>query len=247
MRLHRAAGRYGRPRRAAEKSGAILPVPHALPAGPPGLVVFQLAPGGSPGRSAETERTSSGMGGMGGSMRPPGKSGLTFDHILSRLQGELTKSRETGQDLQILSGAMNEIQDTLGGSLPPTLPLYPHVLPPVHPPQPSQPYHPHHSCTRHAPENTANGAVALFDLQSQLMTTQSSLATHVDKIRALEDVFAEQETIKQEGKCACSGILSAFYDRGRRPARTRASRRAGSTSRTTRATRTARTRMRAAS
>jgi len=29
------------------------------------------------------------MGGMGGSMRPPGKSSLAFDHILSHLQGEL--------------------------------------------------------------------------------------------------------------------------------------------------------------
>ena len=37
-----------------------------------------------------------GMGGMSSSMRPPGKSGLTFDHILSRLQGELQKSHETG-------------------------------------------------------------------------------------------------------------------------------------------------------
>jgi type II secretory pathway pseudopilin PulG len=58
-----------------------------------------------------------GMGGMGGSMRPPGKSGLTFDHILSRLQGELQKSRETGAELHTLTGAMNEIHDTLGGNL----------------------------------------------------------------------------------------------------------------------------------
>lgn len=59
-----------------------------------------------------------GMGGMGGSMRPPGnKSGLTFDHILSRLQGELQKSRETGAELNSLTGAMNEIHDTLGGGL----------------------------------------------------------------------------------------------------------------------------------
>ena len=57
------------------------------------------------------------MGGMGGSMRTPGKSGLTFDHILSRLQGELQKSRETGAELQTLTGAVTEIQDTLGGTL----------------------------------------------------------------------------------------------------------------------------------
>lgn len=58
-----------------------------------------------------------GMGGMGGSMRPPGKSGLSFDHILSRLQGELQKSRETGAELHSLTAAMNDIHDTLGGSL----------------------------------------------------------------------------------------------------------------------------------
>jgi hypothetical protein len=57
------------------------------------------------------------MGGMGGGMRPPGKSGLTFDHILSRLQGELQKSRETGAELHTLSASMNEIHDTLGGNL----------------------------------------------------------------------------------------------------------------------------------
>jgi hypothetical protein len=42
---------------------------------------------------------------------------LTFDHILSRLQGELQKSRETGAELHNLTGAMTDIHDTLGGSL----------------------------------------------------------------------------------------------------------------------------------
>lgn len=58
-----------------------------------------------------------GMGGMGGNVRAPGKSGLTFDHILSRLQGELQKSRETGAELHSLSGGLAEIHDTLGGNL----------------------------------------------------------------------------------------------------------------------------------
>jgi len=57
------------------------------------------------------------LGGMGGSMRPPSKNGLTFEHILSRLQGELQKSRETGAELHSLSTAMNDIHDTLGGSV----------------------------------------------------------------------------------------------------------------------------------
>jgi hypothetical protein len=46
-----------------------------------------------------------------------GKSGLTFDHILSRLQNELQKSRETGAELHGLTGAMSDIQDTLGGAM----------------------------------------------------------------------------------------------------------------------------------
>jgi hypothetical protein len=59
-----------------------------------------------------------GMGGMGnGSVRPSGKSGLTFNHILSRLQGELQKSCETGAELHNLTGTMNDIHDMLGGSL----------------------------------------------------------------------------------------------------------------------------------
>ncbi|KAF4580028.1 hypothetical protein EYR36_001848 [Pleurotus pulmonarius] len=71
-----------------------------------------------------------GMGGMGGGMRAPGKSGLTFEHILNRLQGELQKSRETGTELQSLNGTMSKVHDTLGGSLPSKLPPYPHISPP---------------------------------------------------------------------------------------------------------------------
>jgi len=53
------------------------------------------------------------MGGMGsGNVRPLGKSGLTFDYILSRLQGELQKSCETGAELRNLTGAMNAIHET---------------------------------------------------------------------------------------------------------------------------------------
>lgn len=57
-----------------------------------------------------------GMGGLGPA-RAPGKSNISFDHILSRLQGELQKSRETGNDLHALSNAMNDIHETLGGNM----------------------------------------------------------------------------------------------------------------------------------
>jgi hypothetical protein len=77
----------------------------------------QSVPSSSQRRPTLQQQGLAGMGGMGGSMRPPGKSGLTFDHILSRLQGELQKSRETGAELHSLTGAMNDIHDTLGGAL----------------------------------------------------------------------------------------------------------------------------------
>ncbi|KAI0646179.1 hypothetical protein C8Q79DRAFT_926207 [Trametes meyenii] len=134
-----------------------------------------------------------GMGGMGGNVRAPGKSGLTFDHILSRLQGELQKSRETGAELHSLSGGLVEIHDTLGGNLPPNLPPYPSTLPPVVPPQPSRP-----SEEAHPEPAQPEPSVAVSELQLQLQETQRSLADHVDKVRTLEGVLAEHEAIKRE-------------------------------------------------
>lgn len=57
-----------------------------------------------------------GLGGMS-TIRLPGKTGLIFDLILSRIQGKLQKNRETGAELTSLAGSMNEIHDTLGGNL----------------------------------------------------------------------------------------------------------------------------------
>ncbi|KAH7882857.1 hypothetical protein F5I97DRAFT_1930483 [Phlebopus sp. FC_14] len=134
-----------------------------------------------------------GMGGMGGSMRPPGKSGLSFDHILSRLQGELQKSRDTGAELHSLTSAMNELHDTLGGALPPNIPHFPSNLPPVRPPPPA-------NASDHGPSADSGSvpASALNELRTQLHETQASLASHVDKVRALEDMLAEHEAIKSE-------------------------------------------------
>ncbi|OAX32040.1 hypothetical protein K503DRAFT_805575 [Rhizopogon vinicolor AM-OR11-026] len=138
------------------------------------------------------------LGGMGGSMRPPGKNGLSFDHILSRLQGELHKSRETGAELHSLSTAMNDIRDTLGGAAPQNLPQFPQSLPPVRsqtsgasapapaPPSNTEPPAP-------PPEHPG-----LSELRTELHQTQASLASHVDKVRALEDMLAEHEAIKAE-------------------------------------------------
>ena len=115
-----------------------------------------------------------------GNVRVPGKSGLIFDHILSRLQGELQKSRETGAELPNLTGAMNDIHDTLGGSLvslsfrplihrflnscrsPPIYHLTHHHYPPFDPPlpktpsnQPSNPHRPPHPFSQSSKLNPA--------------------------------------------------------------------------------------------
>ncbi|THG94751.1 hypothetical protein EW026_g6778 [Hermanssonia centrifuga] len=137
-----------------------------------------------------------GMGGMGGNARPPGKSGLTFDHILSRLQGELQKSRETGAELHSLTGAMNDIHETLGGNMP-SAPPYTQTLPPVVPPPAPQPSESNISVPAPASKGQESTS-ALNDLQSQLHETQLSLASHVEKIRSLEGMLAEHEAIKRE-------------------------------------------------
>ncbi|KAG1733376.1 uncharacterized protein EDB91DRAFT_643069 [Suillus paluster] len=143
------------------------------------------------------------LGGMGGSMRPPGKNGLSFDHILSRLQGELQKSRETGAELHSLSNAMNDIHDTLGGSVPQNLPHFPQSLPPVRSQQASITSAPPPAPGSTAPTNSEPPAPpaespALSELRTELHETQASLASHVDKVRALEDMLAEHEAIKAE-------------------------------------------------
>jgi hypothetical protein len=69
-----------------------------------------------------------GMGGMGGNIRPPGKSGLSFELIFSRLQGELQKTKDTGAELQNLTSALGEVQDTLGGALVRFSPIYSRLL-----------------------------------------------------------------------------------------------------------------------
>lgn len=136
-----------------------------------------------------------GMGGMGGSARPPGKSGLTFDHILSRLQGELQKSRETGAELHSLTNAMNDIHETLGGNIPPSAGPYPQSLPPVVPPAQRAN---DASASAQASRSPDSSSSALTELQSQLHETQVSLASHMEKIRTLEGMLAEHEAIKRE-------------------------------------------------
>ncbi|KAJ6536015.1 hypothetical protein DFH09DRAFT_1402372 [Mycena vulgaris] len=135
-----------------------------------------------------------GLGGMGGGARAPGR-GLTLDHIFSRLQAELAKSRDTGHDLHVLTGALNNIEDTLNGALPPNgaPPSFPDVLPGVRPRPVSVP-----SLVPVVEEPARADADAVAELQAQLREHQAALAAHVEGIRALEGVLAEQEAMKRE-------------------------------------------------
>ncbi|KAI1798341.1 hypothetical protein LXA43DRAFT_24130 [Ganoderma leucocontextum] len=151
-----------------------------------------------------------GMGGMGGNVRVPGKSGLTFDHILSRLQGELQKSRETGAELHSLSSGLAEIHDTLGGNLPSNLQPYPTALPPVMSAQAARAQE-EAAQQQQQQRPPSEPPTVVVELQSQLQETQRSLADHVEKVRTLEGILAEHDTIKQE----VSSLRDAMEERKR--------------------------------
>lgn len=68
-----------------------------------------------PGPTTPATVSSAGLGSMGAPAGRP-KTGLTFEHILSRLQSGLIQSRETGQELGRLGEQMNDIGDTLSGN-----------------------------------------------------------------------------------------------------------------------------------
>ncbi|KAH7096147.1 hypothetical protein BKA62DRAFT_720590 [Auriculariales sp. MPI-PUGE-AT-0066] len=116
------------------------------------------------------------MGGLGASTRAPGtRSGLSFDHIMSKIQSELQKSRDTGAELHGLANAMNDIQDTLGGSLP---------IVPSQQPRPASLVGP---LAPPAPQPTPAAPPPEYSqLQSQISETQSWIAGQVDRLKTLD-------------------------------------------------------------
>ncbi|CAO1619011.1 unnamed protein product [Jaminaea pallidilutea] len=131
-----------------------------------------------------------GPGAEGGLRR--GKNTMSFDHILGKLQMELQRSRETGGEIGSLNSAIGEIQDSIGGGLPPMHePPYPNAVPPM--PEASG-----STAVEAQRQNEAGPSSAVATLQAQLAETQSSISSQVDKIRALEAMLAEQEVIKAE-------------------------------------------------
>ncbi|GAA6039391.1 hypothetical protein JCM8097_002832 [Rhodosporidiobolus ruineniae] len=134
--------------------------------------------GGGMGRAGPGGRP--GMGGQGG-------HGVSFEHVLSRLQGELQKSRDTGANLTDVNSTLTQVHDTLGGGAPPPIPPGAGI--------------PGRSTSAFPPRNgaaNAEHAQSIANLQAQLADTQSSLAGHVGKIRDLEGLLAEHDVIKRE-------------------------------------------------
>ncbi|BGP20026.1 hypothetical protein JCM10213_000592 [Rhodosporidiobolus nylandii] len=136
-------------------------------------------------------------GGMGGGMarggggrgqRPggvTGQNGLSFEHVLSRLQGELQKSRDTNVNLSDINSTLGQVHDTLGGGAPPSLP------PGAGLPGRGGP-------SAFPPRDNPSHAQSIAALQQQLAETQTSLQGHVGKIRDLEGLLAEHDVIKRE-------------------------------------------------
>ncbi|KAG8761210.1 hypothetical protein FRC14_006259 [Serendipita sp. 396] len=130
--------------------------------------------------------------------RVPNKSGLSFDLILSRLQSEVQRSRETSAELHSLTAAMSEIHDSLGGVSAQAVPAYPHVLPPVR-----------HDADPTALPPPSQDAAVITTIQEQLHHTQSILSNHVEKIQnlGLEGIVGEHDGIKRE-----IGVLRDLID-----------------------------------
>lgn len=135
-----------------------------------------------------------GPGAEGGLRR--GKSSISFDHVLGRLQMEVQKSRETGSEIGSLNNMIGEIQESFGGGAVPPMqePPFQHMVPP-----PRQNAEEGNSTGGDGKADAAGpSSQAVAALQAQLAEAQSSINNQVDKIRALESMLAEHEVIKAE-------------------------------------------------
>ncbi|SPO30893.1 uncharacterized protein UTRI_05489_B [Ustilago trichophora] len=148
-----------------------------------------------------------GPGAEGGLRRS--KAGFSFDHVLSKLQSELQRSKDTWNDLGSLTTTMHDIHETLGGSAPPLSSApYPHLVPPLpgtaNAQQQQQQQQQQHQEQQRAKDAESQAAATeahsatISALQAQLSETQSSLAAHVEKIRSLESILSVHDSIKRE-------------------------------------------------
>ena len=112
--------------------------------------------------------------------------------ITTSTQHELEKSKETGGALQNLTNSMTDIQDTLGGAMPPAQNgSAAQFIPPQF-----RSASPEAQAALAGPHGQQ--AAAFISLQNQLTDTQTSLNGHLDKVRQLEDQLREHEAVKEE-------------------------------------------------
>ncbi|GAA5989974.1 hypothetical protein JCM10908_002403 [Rhodotorula pacifica] len=136
------------------------------------------------------------------SAMPSSQTGLSFEHVLSRLQGELQKSRDTGANLTDVNSTLTQVHDTFSGGPAPSLPPGAGIPRGFSNPRSGgnnngQQSHAAQQQQQQAAANEAH-AQSIAALQAQLNETQSSLQGHVGKIRELEGLLAEHDTIKRE-------------------------------------------------
>ncbi|TXT05583.1 uncharacterized protein COLE_06903 [Cutaneotrichosporon oleaginosum] len=146
------------------------------------------------GGSVSQPNTVNPLSHMGPSIMSAGgkANGLSFEHVLQKLQNELAKSKETGQELQVLAGSMSEVQDTLGGGLPPNQNGVAGQY------IPAQFRNPSAEAQAALAGPHGSSAAAFIALQSQMNDTQSSVATHLERIRQLEGQIQHQDALQLE-------------------------------------------------
>ena len=117
------------------------------------------------------------------------KSNVNVDQVIMRLQSELQKSSMVGSDLHALGTSIQKIHDTLEGGAVPVLDApYKELVPASAP-------HDHSSdSTKQVQLNPASAA----SLETQLANTHNVLASHVEKIKHLEETLASYERVKDE-------------------------------------------------
>ncbi|KAF9492738.1 hypothetical protein BDN71DRAFT_1509189 [Pleurotus eryngii] len=186
--------------------------PPSLQAGPSSSTInnwsfnFDVNNGSGPLRrtSSGIQPGIAGMGGMGGGMRAPGKSGLTFGHILNRLQGELQKSRETGTELQSLNWTMGEVHDTLGDRYPQIYLISTYATPRSPPSNLGSPCP--RTSTRTPPRHPTNGTRAYSksrNLSNETSASYGNLFTPMDIPPSLNSL-TETEEPEREAKAGQS-------------------------------------------
>lgn len=117
------------------------------------------------------------------------KSNVNVDQVIMRLQSELHKSSMVGSDLHALGTSIQKIHDTLEGGAVPVQDAPNQELVPASAP------HDHSSDSmKQAQLNPASAA----SLETQLANTHNLLASHVEKIKHLEETLASYERVKDE-------------------------------------------------